>query len=119
MKVISNKGKEWGDVSIETENYFNAWLNQSELEKEELLARINEDSFNMVYLVEKNEIRVCFRDNTGNIGLPFMWIKNGKIPLAYFKTDAALILLYISSLCNNDKSKEKIKNFIDKYKLNK
>lgn len=72
-KVISNTGKEWSNVSIETERDFNLWLMQSEIEKEELLLRIGKDDFKVTYSFEKDEIRIYLKDDTGAIGLPFVW----------------------------------------------
>lgn len=119
MKVLSDKGKEWSKVSVEIENNFNAWLTNSEVKKEEILKRVDKDSFKLVYSNEKDCVRICLSDDIGTIGLPFIWIKNGEILFVHFKTDAALLLLYISSLCGNEKSKKEIGNFIKIHKLNK
>ncbi len=110
-KIISNTGREWSSVSIETERDFDLWLMQSGIEKEEVLARTGKDDFKVTYFYEKDEIRIYLEDDTGAIGLPFVW-ENDAVPLAHFKTDAAIMLLYISSLCGNSKLKKKIQYFI-------
>ena len=110
-KVISNTGREWSSVSIETERDFDLWLIQSGIEREEILERTEKDDFKIKYLYEKDEIRVYLEDDSGTIGLPFVW-EHDEVPLTHFKMDAAIMLLYISSLCGNSKSKKKIQYFI-------
>lgn len=116
MKIISRTGNDWSGVSKETESTFNSWLLQSDISKNEFLTRVNKDSFRVIY-VEDIGIDISIADDIGTIGLPIVWRKNSGIPRAYFKIDAALFLIYISSMCNNDKTKRDIEYSIKIHKL--
>lgn len=117
-QIYSGKGKEYSAVSNETEVTFDSWLRCCDLKKSDFLDRVNSNKFELDFFRDNDSLEIIMKDGCGNIGIPFVWENhNGKgILMEHFCIDAGMILAYISSMCHNELSKQKINDFI-KYKL--
>lgn len=117
INILADKGNEWSDIAREFEEIFYNWLDASELEEEDFVSAICKDDMYLTYFEDERMALTIFHHSCGEIGMPLVWqIENG-IPLEAYKTDTALLLLFIAGKCQKKEVENKIRAFIFKNNL--
>lgn len=109
--ILSGSGKEWSEESTAIMDAFAQWLSMSGLKEAECLSRIEGNTFEIYYQRKDDKAAIALIDEAGGIGVPFPWWNESGIPFEHYITDAALLLLHIGSLCNNETTLKKINDF--------
>ena len=115
MLEMSSKGKEFNEISRDTEQKLNDWLIASGIEKEQLIERLENGSIDIQIEEEKNNIQIKIIQKGDCIGLPFVYnsdsLGNFEDEKKMFFMDVILILMAAIADCN-DKTYAKIKEKI-------
>lgn len=117
LKILSDKGKEYSSAALEVEQKFQNFLNAAMMSETDFINHCNCKNFELTYEFKNTTAAIIFKDGDEEFALPLIWNSEDGIFLNHFKTDAALLLLYISNKCNNKDSVEKIKSFIRSFLL--
>lgn len=114
INILADKGSEWSDIAREFEEIFYNWLDASELNEEDFVSAICKDDMYLTYFEDEKMALTIFHHSCGEIGIPLVWqIENG-IPLEAYKTDTALLLLFIAGKCKAQETKDRIEGFVKK-----
>lgn len=111
-KIIQGTGSEYSSISNEVEMIFKSWLEASGLTKEECFAIIDGEDFYPYYEQDENNEYISLNNDDGEIGAPFIWKSDYGIKRRDYKIDAAMVLVYIASNCENPATKQKLKEFV-------
>jgi len=109
--VFFGKGKEYSTVAREAEqNYYN-WLSSSGINEAYFLQLIDREDFYLSCSRNSDNAAVYFCNSEGDFVMPLVWNKENGIKFSSYEIDVKLLLLLVSSKCNNTISKEKITKF--------
>lgn len=112
INILADNGNEWSDVAREIESIYFNWLDASELDENEFISSICEEDMYLTYFEDERMALTIFHHSCGEIGMPMVWQVENEIPLDSYKTDTALLLLYIAGKCNNKLVTDKIESFV-------
>ena len=114
-QVMTGKGKEYSEVGVQTEVLLSQWLAASNMTEDELIYRLEGDTFNIGVFFEGESMNIImFDEESGNIGVPIV-LNNAELESSTeSRMDAALLLLHISQKTTNAKVENKIREFAKK-----
>lgn len=112
INILADSGIEWSDVAREIEALYNNWLGASDLEEFEFISSVCADDMYLTYFEDARMALTIFHHSCGEIGMPLVWQVESGILLDSYKTDTALLLLYIAGKCNSKLVAEKIEHFV-------
>lgn len=111
-RVLVGKGDEYSKVALETESYYINWLDSSYIAEEDFLNNVRKESFEISISLDMNVSSIKLKNDDGEFVLPLEWRSSGVISFKDYKTEAALLLLYVGNKCGNEASEKKIKSFV-------
>ncbi len=110
--LLFGKGKHYSNVAKESEHNFRKWLLCSQLTEQSFFEEVaKEDTYFAIHSnTEEATISVC--NDTGIIGLPFVWEKDSGIDYNSFLVDTALLFCFIAGRAEDKKIEKKITDFV-------
>lgn len=110
--LLFGKGKQYSNVAKESEYNFRKWLLCSQLTEQSFFEEVaKEDTYFAIHSnTEEATISVC--NDTGIVGLPFVWEKDSGIDYNSFLVDTALLFCCIAGRAEDKKIEKKITDFV-------
>lgn len=110
--LLFGKGKQYSNVAKESEHNFRKWLLCSQLTEQSFFEKVaKEDTYFAIHSnTEEATISVC--NDTGIVGLPFVWEKDSGIDYNSFLIDTALLFCFIAGRTEDKQIEKKITDFV-------
>lgn len=115
--LLQSKGRKYSKVANEIEQNYKNWLDASLRSETYFLNHCNSNKFELLFSFDGSSASISLEDGDWEFVMPLIWEKKSGIDFENFKTDAALLLMYVANKCSNKDSVQKIESFVKSYLL--
>lgn len=110
--VMEGMGREYSAVALEIEQTFHKWINASDVSELDFFKLIDREDICLTFQANDEMALAALLNSKGEIAMPLIWQEGNGISFKSYKTDTALLLLFVAGKCNNPKSQKKIELFV-------